>query len=373
MKFAGIPYPLDGNNYLNFAIKGPDGNPVYGHSELNFGLNIFTDWVPERYFAHVSSLKKESDLTDGIYISSPLADSNLSISLNALNLPEFIWFWNGNFDQEQFQLEFSRDPAMSEIEYIIRSEDISIDPTSNDGKANTELEYHWREIGKIFGTKGNESKVYWRVRSILNGEQKYSDIVSFYFLAVDAEAHPRAVDGFEKVQLTSTIYSSHPNYSHKWEISMEAAMLTTEEANPTFVPAVMCLPSNAQVNAIVKLTATAMPNSDYNDSFSAVDEPWIEVNCSQEASDWLITGVLRDPTIARSIPKDAQGNSWYDPDYDDSNWFNWGLPDLGSLAQSAGRIYRHSFNSDPDSENQSLTFSSDDGIWIYLNGQLIGH
>ena len=72
-------------------------------------------------------------------------------------------------------------------------------------------------------------------------------------------------------------------------------------------------------------------------------------------------------------PTDAAGRPWYAPQFDDSGWVTIELPDANGLPPATDRFYRvSSYVSDP-SNVPPLSFASDDGIWIYVNGVSLGH
>ena len=99
-----------------------------------------------------------------------------------------------------------------------------------------------------------------------------------------------------------------------------------------------------------------------------------------------------------SDSKDRVLRGWYRPDYDDMRWELVQLPDDNSFGNKTPyeRFYRSRFVlADPkeavnvallpdapsagagatsqETESVSFVFSSDDGIWIYVNGHLLGH
>jgi hypothetical protein len=106
-------------------------------------------------------------------------------------------------------------------------------------------------------------------------------------------------------------------------------------------------------------------------------------------------------TVAFKMGKDLKDpflRSWYRPDYDDSLWQLVQLPDENSFGNKTPyeRLYRSRFVlADPkesvkvtmspsptsvdatptsqESEAVNVIFASDDGIWIYVNGDLLGH
>jgi len=73
-------------------------------------------------------------------------------------------------------------------------------------------------------------------------------------------------------------------------------------------------------------------------------------------------------------PRDSKGRRWFDPDFNDSNWTPITLPDNDSFYSHnpLDRFYRASFDLS-NIEIIKLSFSSDDGVWIYVNGRYLGH
>jgi len=70
-------------------------------------------------------------------------------------------------------------------------------------------------------------------------------------------------------------------------------------------------------------------------------------------------------------PIDADGRSWYETEFDDSPWTDVSLPDNGTIPSGQDRYYRlRYYVAEPTGTEVSL--SSDDGAWLYVNGQLAG-
>jgi hypothetical protein len=111
-------------------------------------------------------------------------------------------------------------------------------------------------------------------------------------------------------------------------------------------------------------------------------------------TEWRATPAFK---VGRDL-KDPSLRSWYRPGYDDSRWELVQLPDDNSFGNKHPyeRLYRARFmladlkeavnvtvSPDPpatdagqtsqETETVNLVFSSDDGIWIYVNGHLVGH
>jgi endonuclease YncB( thermonuclease family) len=72
-------------------------------------------------------------------------------------------------------------------------------------------------------------------------------------------------------------------------------------------------------------------------------------------------------------PRDTSGRIWHAVNFDDSGWQNIALPDNDSFPGGTDRFYRGTFNLDSTSQELKVFFASDDGIWIYVNGNFIGH
>jgi len=71
-------------------------------------------------------------------------------------------------------------------------------------------------------------------------------------------------------------------------------------------------------------------------------------------------------------PSDTSGRSWYDLSFDDSQWMNLQLPDTNTIPSGQDRYYRLQYNVVFTSTTKIL-LSSDDGAWLYVNGQTVGH
>ncbi len=70
-------------------------------------------------------------------------------------------------------------------------------------------------------------------------------------------------------------------------------------------------------------------------------------------------------------PVDEGGRSWYEAEFDDSSWTDVSLPDSSTIPSGQDRYYRlHYHVAEPT--NTEITLSTDDGAWLYVNGQLVG-
>jgi hypothetical protein len=91
--------------------------------------------------------------------------------------------------------------------------------------------------------------------------------------------------------------------------------------------------------------------------------------------DWYGSQILKEKPF---IPdKDNSGNKWYDYTYDDNSWISLNkLPDKEWGCNDCDRYYRGYINLETDDLNNFNYFAkieADDGIWIYINGNLVGH
>ncbi|MBN1135444.1 MAG: M23 family metallopeptidase [Anaerolineae bacterium] len=68
---------------------------------------------------------------------------------------------------------------------------------------------------------------------------------------------------------------------------------------------------------------------------------------------------------------DADGRSWYEAEFDDSSWTVVALPDSGAIPSGQDRYYRLRYHV-AEPTNTEITLSTDDGAWLYVNGQLVG-
>lgn len=71
-------------------------------------------------------------------------------------------------------------------------------------------------------------------------------------------------------------------------------------------------------------------------------------------------------------PSDTNGHPWYELDFDDSQWVSVSLPDVNTIPSGQDRYYRLSYNLTGTLATKVL-LTSDDGAWLYVNGQQVGH
>jgi hypothetical protein len=118
-----------------------------------------------------------------------------------------------------------------------------------------------------------------------------------------------------------------------------------------------------------------------------------KIQLAMEA-EWHVSGLIK----AGKEMQDKEKRRWFEPDFDDRSWNVIHLPDDNSFGEAVNRsrYYRNHFNvrqsaekvtvnlgqpAEPsssqsvsqESEYYSLVFSSDDGIWLYINGKFLGH
>ncbi|HEY2930191.1 MAG TPA: hypothetical protein VGK99_00465 [Acidobacteriota bacterium] len=85
---------------------------------------------------------------------------------------------------------------------------------------------------------------------------------------------------------------------------------------------------------------------------------------------WLASPVFDTKKSVR----DVIGRAWYEIEFDDDDWSRINLPDDNSFGDTTNRARyyrRRFFVADPD-EDSKIVFSSDDGIWVYVNGHYVG-
>jgi murein DD-endopeptidase MepM/ murein hydrolase activator NlpD len=70
-------------------------------------------------------------------------------------------------------------------------------------------------------------------------------------------------------------------------------------------------------------------------------------------------------------PIDVDGRSWHEAEFDDSLWSDVPLPDNGTIPSGQDRYYRLFYHV-AELPKTEIQLSSDDGAWLYVNGQLVG-
>ena len=70
-------------------------------------------------------------------------------------------------------------------------------------------------------------------------------------------------------------------------------------------------------------------------------------------------------------PVDAAGILWYEAGFEDSAWTGLSLPDSGTIPSGQDRYYRLHYHV-AELTGTEVTISTDDGAWLYVNGQLVG-
>ena len=105
-----------------------------------------------------------------------------------------------------------------------------------------------------------------------------------------------------------------------------------------------------------------------NNESGLSNEACATTNSEAVALIWKKSGVW---TGNQSGTQDAGSHFWNDPLFDDSSWSTVTLPDSGSDSNADDRYYRAHFTWDGVSL-MSINFISDDGLAIYINGNLLG-
>lgn len=91
--------------------------------------------------------------------------------------------------------------------------------------------------------------------------------------------------------------------------------------------------------------------------------------------DWYVSQTFTKKPFGPS--KDSSGYEWYEYSYNDAKWSPLiNLPDRGWGCNKCDRYYRGHFElttENIDEDDYYLDFTSDDGIWIYVNSAFVGH
>lgn len=82
--------------------------------------------------------------------------------------------------------------------------------------------------------------------------------------------------------------------------------------------------------------------------------------------------IASSPANDCSGPVDEQGRAWYLPEFIPADWQTVAIPDNGSITSGQDRYYRMEFDS-RSGRAAKVDLRSDDGVWLYVNGQLVGH
>jgi hypothetical protein len=95
---------------------------------------------------------------------------------------------------------------------------------------------------------------------------------------------------------------------------------------------------------------------------------FVGVSQAQQDRGWYRTTNLADC----NGPADSSGLQWYMPAYNDSSWLQASLPESNWGCNNCDRYHRRWLIAGPDS-TIFLALSSDDGLWLYIDGEYIGH
>ena len=89
---------------------------------------------------------------------------------------------------------------------------------------------------------------------------------------------------------------------------------------------------------------------------------------------WVMSDIIKYSPFEPN--KDSKSFEWYQYIYNDSNWQYAKLPDKNWNCDNCDRYYRGYFEVSTISDyahDYAIDISSDDGIWIYINGKFFGH
>ncbi|MBU2552797.1 MAG: hypothetical protein KKB20_30580, partial [Proteobacteria bacterium] len=106
-----------------------------------------------------------------------------------------------------------------------------------------------------------------------------------------------------------------------------------------------------------------------NDSFYNDNTGYYEVCLTASGGPWRTTGNL----TSCDGPIDSLGHSWFEADFDDGQWVSIQLPDENWGCSNCDRFYRYAFDMQDVPDSVFLSVSSDNGLWLYVNGHSMGH
>lgn len=79
------------------------------------------------------------------------------------------------------------------------------------------------------------------------------------------------------------------------------------------------------------------------------------------------------PFAEEADPTDSSGRPWYATDYEMVGWSTVSMPDSGHCPSGYDRAYRAWFTVSDVEHRFKFRLQSDDGIWLYVNGEFVGH
>jgi len=161
--------------------------------------------------------------------------------------------------------------------------------------------------------------------------------------------------------------------------------------------------SSTEINSTAKIVAFRAPTGEEDGYYSwfavyGTSESKYQVGVSNNGVlSYLASGGYETSSVADSASTTEENNSgseiaikwkaadsenfinlnaidWTAASFGDSDWKNITLPDGGPwYCDNCYRRYRGAFNLSETNRSFKLSFGSDDGLWIYINGQYIGH
>jgi hypothetical protein len=85
---------------------------------------------------------------------------------------------------------------------------------------------------------------------------------------------------------------------------------------------------------------------------------------------WVSTGLW----YSSEAPRDSADRAWFERHFDDTAWSAIGpLPDSDDSASDHDVFYRARFHLDQVEGTTRFKFTGNDGVWLYVNGELVGH
>ncbi len=103
-----------------------------------------------------------------------------------------------------------------------------------------------------------------------------------------------------------------------------------------------------------------------NDDDSAQVDP-----CEGVELDW--SWAASEPYPENVDPSDYEGLYFYEAGFDEEGWSPVTLPHVGAIPETTDRAYRAVIELADTEADVQVTPQSDDGVWLWVNGDFVGH
>ncbi|TNE87924.1 MAG: hypothetical protein EP330_16665 [Deltaproteobacteria bacterium] len=104
------------------------------------------------------------------------------------------------------------------------------------------------------------------------------------------------------------------------------------------------------------------------------DEPPAYTSC-EAVGLWTDQWWGSQPFTTPDDPTDFASRPFWDEDFDltDQGWSTVSVPDVGHVPSGTDKVYRTTLWLDAVGPRTFLDIQSDDGVWMWLNGEYLGH